>query len=163
MTDEDLLAACRTAPDLYPALDTALERLIGHKLFTLMAIDWPRGEAARIYSNKPDEYPVGGRKPLGALTDWGKIVLEGRQPWIAYTAEDIRSAFFDHELIARLGCASCLNVPVIDGEAPDGPRVIGTVNLLHEGGHYTQTHAVMAAPFAELLVQPYRDWASASR
>ena len=151
MTDEDLLAACRTAPDLYLALDHALDRLIGHKLFTLMEIDWRQGEAARIYSNKPAEYPVGGRKPLGALTEWGKVVLEGRKPWIAHTAEDIRGAFFDHDLIARLGCASCLSVPVIDAEAPDGPRVIGTINLLHESGHYEEKHAVMAAPFAELL------------
>jgi hypothetical protein len=163
MNDGDLLADCRAAPDLFPALDKALDRLIGHKLFTLMAIDWPRGEAARIYTNAPDDYPVGGRKPLGALTDWGKTVLEGRQPWIAYTADDIRGAFFDHELIAALGCASCLNVPVIDPEAPDGPRVIGTVNLLHEAGHFQPVHADMAAPFAELLVQPYREWALASR
>jgi len=161
MTRESLLNACRTAPDLYPALDTALGKLIGHKLFTLMAIDWPRGEAARIYTNMPDDYPVGGRKPLGAMTAWGKIVLEGRQPWIAYTAEDIQSAFFDHELIASLGCASCLNVPVIDPDATDGPRVIGTVNMLHVAGHYETEHASLAAPFAELLVQPYRDWASA--
>ena len=162
MSAEDMLETCRTAPDLYGALDRALARLIGHKLFTLMAIDWPRGEAARIYTNMPDDYPIGGRKPLGALTAWGKIVLDGRQPWIARTAEDIRGAFFDHELIAALGCASCLNVPVIDTEAPDGPRVIGTVNMLHEEDHYRAEHAVVAAPFAELLVQPYRDWATAS-
>ena len=161
MSEGDLLEACRAAPDLYPALDEALGRVIGHKLFTLMAIDWPRGEAARIYTNMPDDYPVGGRKPLGALTEWGKIVLEGRQPWIARSAEDIRGAFFDHELIARLGCASCLNVPVIDEDAPGGPRVIGTVNMLHEAGHYEEEHAAKAAPFAELLVQPNRDWASA--
>ncbi|MDJ0631463.1 MAG: GAF domain-containing protein [Rhodobacter sp.] len=163
MSEKNLLAACRTAPDLYPALDDALDRLIGHKLFTLMAIDWPQGEAARIYTSIPNDYPVGGRKPLGALTEWGKIVLEGRRHWIARTAEDIRGAFFDHELIARLGCASCLNVPVIDAEAPEGPRVIGTVNMLHEAGHYADEHATMVAPFAELLVQPYRDWASAPR
>lgn len=163
MSDEDVLAACRAAPDLYQALDHALDRLLGHKLFTLMAIDWTRDEAARIYTNMPQDYPVGGRKPLGALTDWGKIVLEERQPWIAYTAEDIRGAFFDHDLIARLGCASCLNVPVIDQEASGGPRVIGTVNLLHESNHYAPKSAVTAAPFADLLVQPYRNWASASR
>ena len=160
MTRADLLSACRTAPDLYPALDKALDQLIGHKLFTLMAIDWPRGEAARIYTNMPRDYPVGGRKPLGALTEWGKIVLEERQPWIAYTADDIRSVFFDHELIGALGCASCLNVPVIDQEAKGGPRVIGTMNMFHEAGHFREEHASIAAPFAGLLVQPYRDWAS---
>ena len=162
MTEAALLAACRTAPDLYPALEDALGRLIGHRLFTLMAIDWPRGEAARIYTNEPHAYPVGGRKPLGAMTAWGEIVLEGRRPWIGSTAEDIRGAFFDHETIAALGCASCLNVPVVDPEAADGPRVIGTVNMLHEAGHYREADAERAAPFADLLVQPYRDWALAS-
>ena len=161
MNEDDLLTVCRTAPDLYPALDDALNRLIGHKLFTLMAIDWPKGEAARIYTNRPDDYPLGGRKPLGALTEWGKIVLEGRQPWIAYTIDDIRGAFFDHEQIAALGCASCLNVPVIDPAVSGGPRVIGTVNMLHEAGHFEPAHADLAAPFADLLVQPYREWASA--
>ncbi|MEJ6393143.1 GAF domain-containing protein [Gymnodinialimonas sp. 2305UL16-5] len=163
MSEADLLATCRAGPDLFPALDQALDHLIGHKLFTLMAIDWPRGEAARIYTNMPDDYPVGGRKPLGALTEWGKIVLEDRQPWIAYSSEDIEGAFFDHELIAQLGCASCLNVPVIDTAATGGARVIGTVNMLHEAGHYNEQHAARTAPFAELLVQPYRDWAFASR
>lgn len=161
MSKEVLLAECEAAPDLYPALEKALGQLIGHKLFTLMAIDWPREEAARIYTNMPDDYPVGGRKPLGALTDWGKIVLEGRQPWIARTAEDIRGAFFDHELIAQLGCESCLNVPVIDTEAQGGPRVIGTMNMLDKEEHYNEEHAILAAPFADLLVQPYRDWANA--
>jgi hypothetical protein len=163
MSDDDLLASCRAAPDLFSALDAALGEAIGHKLFTLMAIDWPRGEAARIYTNMPQDYPVGGRKPLGAMTAWGRIVLEERQPWIAHTAEDIRGAFFDHELIAALGCASCLNVPVVDPDAPDGPRVIGTVNLLHEAGHYEAEDARRTAPFAALLVQPYRDWALAAR
>ncbi|MEM9047799.1 MAG: GAF domain-containing protein [Pseudomonadota bacterium] len=163
MSATDLLAACRAAPDLYPELDRALDRLIGHKLFTLMAIDWQRGEAARIYTNRPDAYPTGGRKPLGALTGWGKIVLEGRQPWIANSAEDIRGAFFDHALIAQLGCASCLNVPVIHDDAAGGPRVIGTLNMLHEAQYYETAHAVTAAPFAALLVQPYLAWARASR
>ena len=163
MSEADLLVACRTAPELFPALDKALGQLIGHKLFTLMAIDWPRGEAARIYSNRPSDYPVGGRKPLGALTEWGKIVLEGRQPWIAYSADEIRGAFFDHELISALGCASCLNMPVIDTEAEFGPRVIGTLNMLHEAGHFQMKHTRVAAPFVELLIQPYRDWASSYR
>ncbi len=163
MSTDDLLAECRDAVDLYPAVERALNDLIGHKLFTLMAIDWPRGQAARIYTNMPQEYPIGGRKPLGGLTAWGKTVLEGRHAWIAHSAGDIRGAFFDHELILALGCAACLNVPVIDAGATGGPRVIGTVNMLHEAGHYQQDHARIAVPFAQLLVQPFRDWAIAPR
>jgi hypothetical protein len=162
MTDADILARTRAAPDLYPALQSATAEIAGHKLFTLMALDHARGEAARIFTSHPVEYPVGGRKPLGDMTDWGRIVIEGRQPWIGHDMDDIRGAFFDHELIASLGCASCLNVPVVDEAAPGGPRVIGTMNLLHEAGHYTPDHTARLAPFAALLVQPYRDWAAAA-
>lgn len=162
MTDDDLLARLRTAPDLYPAMQEAMAEVVGHRLFTLMAIDHARGEAARIYTSHPVEYPVGGRKPLGRMTGWGRIVIEARRPWVGYDMDDIRFAFFDHELIASLGCASCLNLPVVDADAPGGPRVIGTMNLLHEANHYAPEDAVRLAPFAELLVQPYRDWAAAA-
>lgn len=162
MTDADLLARCRAAPDLYPALQDAMAATLGHRLFTLMSIDWARGEAARIYTSHPAEYPVGGRKPLGNMTEWGRVVLENRQPWIGRTAEDIRWAFFDHALIASLGCESCINVPVIDQDAPGGPRVIGTMNLLDVAHQYDRQSAERAAPFAALLVQPYRDWAAAA-
>lgn len=162
MTDAALVDRLRAAPDLYPALQEAMAGTVGHKLFTLMAIDHARGEAARIYTSHPAEYPVGGRKPLGRMTGWGEIVLERRQPWIGRDMEDIRFAFFDHALIESMGCASCLNMPVIDDAAPGGPRVIGTMNLLHEAGHYTEDDAVRLAPFAALLVQPYRDWAAAA-
>jgi GAF domain-containing protein len=149
------LARCEAATDLYPALDAALGDIVGHRLFTLMAVDHGRGEAARIYSNRPAEYPVGGRKPLGRMTAWGEIVLGQRRPWIGRTAEDIAWAFFDHPLIASLGCASCLNVPVIDGD-----RVIGTINLLHAAHWYDEADAAIAAPFADLLIPPFRAWAA---
>ena len=162
MTDDDLLSRCRAAPSLYPALQDAMGEMLGHRLFTLMAIDWARGEAARIYTSHPAEYPVGGRKPLGNMTDWGRVVLQNRQPWIARTAEDIRWAFFDHALIAQLGCESCLNVPVIDTGVASGPRVIGTMNLLDAANRYDEGGAIRAAPFAALLVEPFRAWARAA-
>ena len=148
------LARCKAAADLYPALDAALGEVIGHKLFTLMTVDPRRQEAARIYSNRPAEYPVGGRKPLGRMTGWGEVVLGQQRPWIGYDAADIAWAFFDHELIASLGCASCVNVPVVDGG-----EVLGTVNMLHEAGFYTEADAARAAPFAALLVPSFRAWA----
>ena len=149
-----LLESVFAATDLHAALDAALAEVVGHKLFTLMVIDWGKEEAARIYSNRPEEYPVKGRKPLGALTGWGKHVLEGRQHWIGHNADDIRWAFFDHEIIAGLSCASCLNVPVIDGG-----RVLGTVNLLHEAGWYDEADVARVAPFAEKLLPGFRAFA----
>ena len=153
MTDAERLNDLKMAPDLYPALERHLGEIIGHKLFTLMVIDRTTNEAARIYSSDPVAYPVKGRKPLGQLTDWGAQVLDRGQPYIGYDAEDIRSTFFDHETIARLGCASVLNLPVFSDGA-----VIGTVNLLHEEAWYHPEHASRAAPFTALLAPSYLTW-----
>ncbi|MEL6203702.1 MAG: GAF domain-containing protein [Pseudomonadota bacterium] len=154
MTDEDRLADIASAEDIYPALEHHLGEVIGHKLFTLMVIDRATNEAARVYSSNPDAYPVKGRKTLGDLTDWGNHVLGKGLPYIGYTADDIRSVFFDHETIAALGCSSVLNLPVVS----DG-SVIGTVNLLHDEGWYRLDHAQRGAPFATLLVPRYLAWA----
>jgi hypothetical protein len=151
----DLLAQCRAAPNLFPAVQEALGQVVGHKLFTLLAIDHDRGEMARIYSSHPMEYPVGGRKDLGKMTGWGQHVIADQKPWIGSTAADMEWAFFDHQIIAALGCASCLNVPVIDKG-----RVIGAVNLLHEAGYYAPDHIARVQPFADLLIPSFRDWAS---
>ena len=153
MTDAERLSELQKAPDLYPALERYLGEIIGHKLFTLMVIDRVTNEAARLYSSDPVAYPVKGRKLMGQLTDWGTRVLEQGEPYIGYNAEDIRSAFFDHETIARLGCASVLNLPVFAGGL-----VIGTVNLLHEEGWYRPEHARRGAPFAALLAPSYLAW-----
>lgn len=150
-----LVESCRAAPEPFRAVQDALAEAVGFRLFTMMVIDWAAGEAARIWSNMPESYPVQGRKPLGRMTGWGRHVLEGRQPWIGRDAQDIAWAFFDHELIVRLGCASCLNQPVIDGD-----RVIGTINMLHEAGWYDEADAAVAAPFAALLVPHFRAWAA---
>lgn len=156
MIDADRLNAIQHAPDLYSALERHLGEMIGHKLFTLMVIDRAANEAARLYSSDPNAYPVKGRKPLGELSHWGDHVLRQGLPYIGYSADDIRSVFPDHDIIASLGCESVLNVPVI----ADG-LVIGTLNLLHEAGWYHQDHAERCAPFAELLIPKYLAWASA--
>jgi hypothetical protein len=77
-------------------------------------------------------------------------VIEGRQPWIGCTADDIRWAFYDHALIASLACESAINMPVIyDG------RVLGTMNLLAGAHHYSETDVPLLEPFAALLVAPF--------
>ncbi len=134
----------------FDAVEAALGRLIGHKLFTLMLLDSAKGEAERVYSNRPEAYPVRGRKPLGAMTDWGRHVIEGRRPYLGRTAADIRWAFFDHELIASLGCASVVNLLVTFNGA-----LLGTVNMLHEEDYYRESDQDLGAPFAQVLVPLY--------
>ncbi|MEM1267068.1 MAG: GAF domain-containing protein [Pseudomonadota bacterium] len=156
MTDAERLAVLATADPLFDAMDAHMNEVIGHKLFTLMVVDRAAHAAARVYSSAPETYPVKGRKPLGELTEWGEQVLGRGEPFLGSTAEDIRAVFPDHESIARLGCASVLNVPVtLEG------AVIGTMNLLHEEGWYRAEHAERAAPFAALLAPAFKDWIAA--
>jgi GAF domain-containing protein len=118
----------------FRALDAALAQSPGTKLFTILVHHRADRQSERFYSNRPTEYPVGGRKPV---TDsaWMQRVIHGGQPWIGHNAEDIKWAFYDHELIHSLGCESCLNMPVRwRGET------IGTLNLLAGPGHYDESH-----------------------
>ncbi len=157
MTDADRLSDIAAAPDPYPALEAHLGAVIGHKLFTLMVIDRQTDEAARIYSSHRQAYPVKGRKPLGGMTDWAAQVLTRGEPFIGQTADDLRAVFPDHQTIADLGCASVLNLPVLDGGT-----VIGTVNLLHEAHWYRPEHAQKGLPFAALMVPHFRAWATSA-
>lgn len=134
----------------FDAVEAALGRLIGHKIFTLMIVDDGAREAERAYSSQPEAYPVLGRKPIRALSDWGRHVIEGRRPYLGRTAADIRWAFFDHELIASLGCGSVINLLV----QHDG-RLLGTVNMLHEEHYYREADLEVGAPFAQLLAPSY--------
>ena len=130
----------------FRALDAALARSPGHVLFTVLVHHPRERQSERFYSNRPAEYPVGGRKPV---TDsaWMRRVIHGGQPWIGRTADDIASAFFDHALIASLGCESALNMPVRwRGET------LGTLNLLHRAGFYGEQHLPEVSLLAHLAL-----------
>ena len=141
-----VIAAARAGqPEpLFQALERALGAVLGHKLFTVLRYHAHSGESERRYTNQPQAYPVGGRKALNP-TSWARQVIHERRPYIGRTAADIRAVFFDHDLIASLGCASVLNVPVVyDG------RVLGTLNLLHEEGWYDAGDVDISLTFAAL-------------
>ena len=134
-------------PDaLFAALDDALKSAIGHKLFTVLTYDDGTGEAARVYSNLPASYPVGGRKRL-AMGPWTEAVLDRGEAYIGRTQDDLRSVFSDHELIASLGCASVLNMPV-----RWCGRTLGSLNLLHEARWYGEDDVAACLPFAQLAL-----------
>jgi hypothetical protein len=118
----------------FAALDASLAQTPGHILFTILAYAAGVNHSQRVYSNLPDAYPVGGRKPV---TDapWMRHVLREGKPWICRTREDVKEVFFDYELIWSLGCESMLNLPVRwRGET------IGTMNLSHRAGYYDESH-----------------------
>jgi len=144
------LAAALDATDQpaagFAALDAALGEAIGHRLFTILMHDPVGGFNARIYSNRPVEYPLGGRKPI---TDsaWMDRVIRAGKPWVGYNYTDVQWAFFDHALIRSLGCESALNLPV----RWQG-RTLGTLNLLHAEGWYSEADARTGAIIAAMAV-----------
>jgi hypothetical protein len=150
---DDLAALSRllAEPDqpqvMFRAFEAAAARLVGHELFTLLYLD--KTEVARVYSNRPAEYPVSGRKPMNA-TPWGDHVLKGRTSFLGRDKAAIRWAFFDHELIISMGLGSVINVPALyDGQ------VIGTINLLAPEYFYREEHVAPIERLAPLLVPAF--------
>ncbi|WZB63474.1 hypothetical protein WJ970_11615 [Achromobacter xylosoxidans] len=87
-------------------LDAALARDLGHRLFTVLALDWTRGLSVRHYSSAPLAYPPGGAKPIVPGGEFHARVIEAGEPRFCADADAIRAAFPDHELILSLGCES---------------------------------------------------------
>lgn len=112
----DLHAACAT---------------LGTRLFTVTTVDEKAGLARRVFTSHPVEYPLSGTKPL-TKDGWYDATIAGQKIFVANTPPEFAKYFFDHELIVSLGLGSCINVPVVDGQA-----VLGTVNILAEAGHFT--------------------------
>ena len=133
----------------FAALDHALAAVVGHKLFTVLRYHEGTGESERLYTNQPVAYPIGGRKPLNP-TPWSQLVLREQRPYHGRTHADIRAVFFDHELIASLGCGSVLNLPVVVDQ-----RVLGTLNVLHEEQWYDAGDVEIGQVFAALAVPAY--------
>jgi GAF domain-containing protein len=113
------------------ALQGLADRLIGAKLFTVMTVDVEEGLARRLYTNMPDAYPVSGTKPV-TVTPWFEHTILQRRLFVMNTNAEIAEHFADHELIASLGCGSCVNMPVVMAN-----RVLGTVNMLGPAGFFT--------------------------
>ena len=142
----DVLKQPHTTAQACAAVDAAAQALVGHRLFTVLYVAPGAQEVARIYSSNPQAYPVAGRKRMGP-TPWGARVITGRQAYIGNTADDIRWAFPDHELIASLGLASVLNIAICHQGA-----CVGTMNLLHQAGWYNPAQIALLEPLGALLV-----------
>lgn len=142
-------AAASTPQTVFAAADAAMKELIGHRLFTLLFVVPGGAEVERIYSSDPVAYPLTGRKPMGP-TPWGEHVIVGCRAWLGRDMEAIRWAFFDHALIASLGCGTCINVPVCAlGE------VVGTMNILDREHAFDERHVALAQAAAPALAPAF--------
>jgi GAF domain-containing protein len=122
----------------FKALEELVDKTVGVKLFTLMEVDNVRGVARRNYSNMPDAYATSGEKPIQD-NEWMEQVQGRHKIFVANSIEEIEAVFPDHELIQSLGCESCMNIPIVVNG-----RVIGTLNCLHEAGHFTPERVAAA-------------------
>ncbi len=127
---------------------------LGTRLFTVTTVDEEAGLARRLYTSHPVEYPVSGTKPM-EKDGWYDHTVRGQRTFVANTPPEFAKYFFDHALIVSLGLGSCINVPVVDGG-----RVLGTVNLLAEAGHFTPdrlaAYEVLVAEATPALVAELR-------
>ena len=140
------VAASADAQAAYAAVDGLAQRAIGHKLFTVMRYLPATVEVERLYSSNPAAYPPGGRKPKQG-TPWGDAVLDRGEVFIAPDAAGVRAAFSDHALLAQLGIGAILNIPI-----RRHGRVLGTMNLSHQAGHFTSDMIEPGRVLAALLV-----------
>lgn len=138
-------AAERDPGAVFRAAQAASAALVGHRLFTILFVVPGGAEVERVHSSDPASYPLTGRKRMGP-TPWGEHVLRQGRSWMGNTAAEIRRAFPDHELIASLGCAACINIPVREGGA-----VLGTMNLLDAAGAYAERDVATAEAIAGFL------------
>lgn len=132
---KDLETAIATSDNQPEATFKALEKLvndtIGVKLFTITERDNEREVSWRFYSNMPQAYPVSGEKPFRD-DRWAEQVVGRGECFVANSVEEFSDVFPDYELIRSLGCGSVLNLPIfVAGELK------GTLNCLHDAGHYT--------------------------
>ena len=131
---------------IYETVGDALSIHLGPRLNTLLLLSPDGTEVQRIHSSNLEAYPLQGRKRMGP-TPWGAHVLKGQRPWMCNDAEGIRWAFPDHALIASLGLASSVNVPVLYAG-----YTLGTLNILDRAGAYSPGAMDVATLFAPFLV-----------
>jgi len=147
----ELSARAHDPMELYAAVDVLVQEVIGHKLFTMMRVHESTSEVERIYSSNTTAYPVGGRKEKRG-TPWSRVVLDRGEVFVARNPDEVRDAFSDHALIASLGVGSIMNVPL----GYRGRR-LGTMNISHEAGWFTERDAVAGRLIAPFVVMSLLD------
>ncbi|CAH2896936.1 MAG: hypothetical protein PCALPYG88_2485 [uncultured Paraburkholderia sp.] len=130
---------------LFRAVHEVAASVIGFRLLTIMSYDAGREEVERAYTNMPDVYPVGGRKKKRG-TAWARQVLHDLEPFRAETPQGILEAFDDHTVMTGMGLGSILNIPI----AYNGV-CIGTMNLTHREGWYTERHEALGLLIGSFL------------
>ncbi|HEU0062730.1 MAG TPA: GAF domain-containing protein [Hyphomicrobiaceae bacterium] len=152
MADVAALTQCASASadarEVYAEVARIAAETVGWRLFTVLRYLEAEAAVERLYSSDETAYPVGGRKPLDKITV-SHGAMEKGEVFLAATREEVRTAFFDHELIFSLGIGAILNVPIRYAS-----RRLGTLNLCGEEGMYGPAEIASAKILAALMVPP---------
>src|SRR5215510_3778356 len=134
------------AREIYREVERIAAETVGWRLFTILRYLEADAAVERLYSSDEKAYPVGGRKPLDKIAT-PHTAMEKGEVFLAATREEVKSAFFDHELIFSLGISAILNAPI-----RHGGRRLGTLNLCGEEGAYGSAEVASARILAGLIV-----------
>jgi len=144
------IARLADASPLLPTIDAIGREATDHGLCTAMRFEAATMRVRRLYTSDAEAYPLGGWKAKKD-TAWGRQVLLEGQVFVGEGSDAIAAHFDDHALIARLGFASIVNVPVrLAGVC------VGTLNLLWRADRLAPGQVAMARLLG-LLAAP--DWA----
>jgi hypothetical protein len=143
----DVVALATESADprqVYRAAERLAAETIGWRLFTILRYVEPAQPSSGSIQ-ATGGLSVGGRKaieqdrhPHGAM--------EHGEAFLAATKDEVRRAFFDHELIFSLSITAILNVPI-----RHAARRLGTINLCGAEGMYGPAEIVRARVLAGLL------------
>jgi len=159
-------ALCRELPrarDLDAAMqviERVRQELLGDGLLTVNQVEWPEAGAQadtidlqRIWSSRPAEYPVAGRKRK-TLTPWTRQLLLGSEIFIGEGPAALAQVFDDNGLILSMGLQSVMNVPLVGADG----RCFATFNVLGTRDCWSAQEKLrieMLAGFARSFVVAY--------
>lgn len=131
---------------VFACIDTMAASTIGCKMITIMRYDPDQSTLQRLYSNRPEDYPVGGSK-IKEPTPWKQQLLDEGRVVLSNEVASLEANFEDSAALRALGVEAILNVPILNQG-----RCVGTLNFGHSSGWFNQRHIEIARILAVLLV-----------
>lgn len=119
-----------------------------YDLMTVLAYDEADQSCVRVYSSRPEQYPLDWHGQLNS-TGWGEAVLRDGKIWHGPNAAAIRSAFNDADRILASGCKTCLSIPTRWNR-----RTLGAVSFLGNQLRFDDNQIVLLRLFTSLLAAP---------
>nr|WP_255662792.1 GAF domain-containing protein [Acidovorax sp. D4N7] len=138
-------------------IERVRQELLGDGLLTVNHVEWPAAgkqaeiiDLQRIWSSRPAEYPVAGRKRK-QLTPWTRQLLLSSEIFIGEGPEALAQVFDDNRLILSMGLRSVMNVPLVGADG----RCFATFNVLGPQDPWTEVEKMqieVLAAFARVVV-----------